>query len=67
MHSYGIFPPKTLPGMRMVTVVEGSNDGEQWSEYEFTHQVCTERARPCFMAPIHLRIQYLVFYAAHGM
>ncbi len=45
-------------------VLEGSNDGVTWQEYEFTHKVTSLSRRPPVVAPHQPRLDWQMWFAA---
>jgi hypothetical protein len=45
-------------------VIEGSRDGEHWSEYEFRYKPGNVTRRPRFVAPYHPRLDWQMWFAA---
>eukprot|EP01006_Ploeotia_vitrea_P035954 TRINITY_DN65950_c6_g1_i1.p1 TRINITY_DN65950_c6_g1~~TRINITY_DN65950_c6_g1_i1.p1 ORF type:complete len:915 (-),score=378.68 TRINITY_DN65950_c6_g1_i1:106-2826(-) len=66
VHSYGVFPPHSFPGVRFIVVYEGSADGERWERYEYKFTTSAAHTRPVIAAPYHPRFDMIMFYAANG-
>ncbi|MGB7441856.1 MAG: lipase maturation factor family protein [Coleofasciculaceae cyanobacterium] len=66
LHAYGVFPPHSSPGIRLVPIVEGTEDGRVWQEYHYRYMTSTESSPPRFVAPFHPRLDHGVFYEAFG-
>jgi hypothetical protein len=62
VNSYGAFGSITRE--RNELVVEGSADGAVWREYEFKGKPGDPRRRPAQVAPYHLRLDWLMWFAA---
>ena len=67
VNSYGAFGNITRE--RNEVVVEGTEDAEPsattaWKEYEFKGKPCDPRRRPPQYAPYHLRLDWLMWFAA---
>lgn len=67
LSGYGVFPPTSGPPMRMIAVVEGSNDGEQWKQYEYRYIPTHQKSAPPIIAPHHPRLDHAIHYATMGM
>ena len=63
-NSYGLFAVMTRP--RYEIVVQGSNDGEAWLDYEFKYKPGDPRRRPGFVAPHQPRLDWQMWFAALG-
>lgn len=59
---YGLFAIMTRS--RPELVLEGSNDGVTWQEYEFTHKVTSLSRRPPVVAPHQPRLDWQMWFAA---
>lgn len=66
LHSYGVFPPKSMAPVRNIAVVEVSWDGESWHELEYAHAATRPEHRPRFMAPFMMRWEQMLIYETHG-
>jgi hypothetical protein len=64
INSYGLFAVMTTT--RPEIVVEGSNDGETWSAYEFTYKPGDLARRPPMVAPHQPRLDWQMWFAALG-
>lgn len=64
--AYGVFVPRSLAPVKLVPVLEGSDDGEHWHAYEYRYAPTTEHSRPGFVAPYHPRLDQACQYAAYG-
>lgn len=62
LNAYGAFGSVTR--RRREVVVEGSDDGEQWSAYEFRAKPGDVTRRPGQFAPYHLRLDWLMWFLA---
>jgi hypothetical protein len=51
---------------RYEIIVQGSNDGEHWLEYEFKYKPGDTRRRPAFVAPHQPRLDWQMWFAALG-
>ncbi|TNE79690.1 MAG: hypothetical protein EP332_10160 [Bacteroidetes bacterium] len=67
IHAYGVFPVKSQPPMKLVPIIEGSMDGENWETYEFKYTLSKEHHRWKFVAPYHPRLDHFVFYDAFAI
>lgn len=67
VNGYGVFHARAGPPLRWVTVVEGSNDGQEWKKYRYRHMMTDGHSRPRFIAPHHPRLDYHSFYDAVGV
>jgi lipase maturation factor 1 len=63
--SYGLFA--TMTTRRGEIVVEGSNDGETWQEYEFPYKPGRLDRRPPWVAPHQPRLDWQMWFAALGV
>jgi hypothetical protein len=66
LHSYGVFPPKSMPGIRGVAVIEVSYDGETWHDLEYTRAATRPSNAPRFIAPHMARWDQTVIYESYG-
>ena len=64
VNTYGLFAVMTTT--RPEIVVEGSNDGEQWTPYEFRYKAGDVRRRPPWVAPHQPRLDWQMWFAALG-
>lgn len=64
VNSYGLF--RVMTKERPEIVVEGSNDGKTWSEYEFKYKPGDLRRPPCWVAPHQPRLDWQMWFAALG-
>ncbi len=62
--SYGLFA--TMTTVRPEIVIEGSNDGSNWLEYEFRYKPGRLDRRPPFVAPHQPRLDWQMWFAALG-
>jgi predicted DCC family thiol-disulfide oxidoreductase YuxK len=60
--SYGLFAVMTTS--RPEIIVEGSNDGVTWLEYEFKYKPGDLKRRPKFVAPHQPRLDWQMWFAA---
>jgi hypothetical protein len=68
VHGYGVFPPHTAPSLKIVPIIQGSNDdGQTWLDYEWRDMICDVRRAPPFVSPRQPRVEYKMFYEALGM
>jgi hypothetical protein len=65
--SYGVVPPNSSPPMKMVPVIEGSEDGENWRAYSFAYMPTQDHSPPRFVAPHHPRLDHSSIYAGLGL
>ena len=66
LHSYGVFPPKSMPGIRGVAVIEVSWDGETWHDLEYTRAMTRPEHAPRFIAPHMARWDQTIIYESYG-
>jgi hypothetical protein len=66
-HAYGVFPPRSPPQMKLAPVLEGTWDGEEWKEFEFSIYPTRETSRPRFVAPYHPRVDQAIVYEPLGL
>jgi len=64
LSSYGLFAVMTTS--RAEIVVEGSNDGVTWLEYEFKYKPGDVKRPPKFVAPHQPRLDWQMWFAALG-
>jgi len=64
VNAYGLFAVMTTT--RPEVVVEGSNDGVSWLEYEFKYQPGDLRRPPPWIAPFQPRLDWQMWFAALG-
>jgi len=62
--NYGLFAVMTKS--RPEIILEGSNDGEQWTPYEFRWKPGDLYTRPMFVAPHQPRLDWQMWFAALG-
>jgi len=62
--SYGLFAVMTTT--RPEIIVEGSNDGITWREYEFKYKSGDVKGRPRFVEPHQPRLDWQMWFAALG-
>jgi hypothetical protein len=63
VNGYGVFPPNSVPALRIVTQFEGSDDGVSWKPYLYKYVATRPQDRPVFVAPHHPRIDMAIVYA----
>jgi hypothetical protein len=61
-NGYGLF--RVMTTERPEIVIEGSRDGEHWSEYEFRYKPGDVTRPPGFVAPYHPRLDWQMWFAA---
>lgn len=61
-NNYGLFAVMTHP--RPELMVEGSDDGREWREYEFPAKPGDLAKRPTFVAPYQPRLDWQLWFAA---
>ncbi len=64
VNSYGLFAVMTTT--RLEIVVEGSNDGQHWQEYEFRYKPGDLKHAPRWVAPYQPRLDWQMWFAALG-
>jgi predicted DCC family thiol-disulfide oxidoreductase YuxK len=64
INDYGLFMVMTTE--RHEIVVQGSNDGVHWSDYEFKYKPGSLNKRPAFVAPFQPRLDWQMWFAALG-
>ena len=64
INNYGLFAAMTTE--RHEIIVQGSNDGVHWSDYEFKYKPCDLTRRPAFIAPFQPRLDWQMWFAALG-
>jgi hypothetical protein len=65
--AYGVFPPNTSAPIKMVPVMEGSHDGEDWTPIPWKFMPTGERTPPRFIAPHHPRLDHSCIYVGLGL
>jgi hypothetical protein len=64
INDYGLFMVMTTE--RHEIIVQGSNDGVHWSDYEFKYKPGDLDKRPVFVAPFQPRLDWQMWFAALG-
>ncbi len=64
VNSYGLF--RVMTRSRPEIVIEGSNDGRTWLEYEFPWKPGDLKRRPAFVEPHQPRLDWQMWFAALG-
>jgi lipase maturation factor 1 len=64
INGYGLFAVMTTE--RPEIIIEGSNDGREWKEYEFQYKPGDPSRRPGFVAPHQPRLDWQMWFAALG-
>lgn len=64
VNPYGLFAIMTRD--RPEIVIEGSDDGRTWMPYEFRYKPGDLSRRPAFVAPMHPRLDWQMWFAALG-
>jgi hypothetical protein len=64
INNYGLFAVMTMS--RPEIIVEGSNDGVVWQEYEFKYKPGDVKRRPRFVEPHQPRLDWQMWFAALG-
>ncbi len=64
VNSYGLFAVMTT--RRPEIIVQGSNDGDTWLDYEFPYKPGDLKRRPPFIAPHQPRLDWQMWFAALG-
>ncbi len=62
VNGYGLFAVMTT--LRPEIIVQGSNDGVEWRDYEFKHKPSDLSRRPGFVAPHQPRLDWQMWFAA---
>ena len=62
VNSYGLFALMTTS--RPEIIIQGSNDGETWLDYEFPYKPGDPRRHPPFVAPHQPRLDWQMWFAA---
>ena len=62
VNSYGLFAVMTTT--RPEIIVQGSNDGEAWLDYEFPYKAGDLKQRPKWVAPFQPRLDWQMWFAA---
>jgi hypothetical protein len=64
INNYGLFAVMTTE--RHEIIVQGSNDGVHWLDYEFKYKPGDVHRRPVFVAPHQPRLDWQMWFAALG-
>jgi lipase maturation factor 1 len=64
INGYGLFAVMTTS--RHEIIVQGSNDGVHWLDYEFKYKPGDLDRRPAFVAPFQPRVDWQMWFAALG-
>lgn len=64
VNGYGLFAVMTTS--RPEIIIEGSNDGNTWREYEFKFKAGDLRRAPRWVAPLQPRLDWQMWFAALG-
>ncbi|HXB57963.1 MAG TPA: lipase maturation factor family protein [Candidatus Acidoferrales bacterium] len=64
INDYGLFMVMTTE--RHEIIVQGSDDGAHWSDYEFKYKPGDLNGRPVFVAPFQPRLDWQMWFAALG-
>jgi lipase maturation factor 1 len=64
INDYGLFMVMTTE--RHEIIVQGSDDGAHWSDYEFKYKPGDLNKRPVFIAPFQPRLDWQMWFAALG-
>jgi predicted DCC family thiol-disulfide oxidoreductase YuxK len=64
VNSYGLFAVMTTT--RNEIIVQGSDDGTTWLDYEFKYKPGGLNHRPAFVAPLQPRLDWQMWFAALG-
>jgi Lipase maturation factor len=67
VHPYGVFPPKTMPAVRGIPLIEVSWDGKQWRECPHQFSPTGPDSVPRFVAPHHPRGDQVAIYEGFGL
>lgn len=62
INDYGLF--RVMTTERDEIIVQGSNDGVHWSDYEFKYKPGDVQRRPVFVAPFQPRLDWQMWFAA---
>ncbi len=66
IHAYGVFPPESGPPVKWVPIIEGTQDGKEWKEYQYRYTPSQPSSPPKFVAPHHPRLDHAIFYESFG-
>lgn len=64
VNNYGLFEVMTTS--RPEIIIEGSNDGQNWTEYEFKYKPGDIKKPPQWVAPYQPRLDWQMWFAALG-
>ena len=62
VNTYGAFG--SVSKVRDEIVIEGSEDGREWKEYELPCKPGDPMRRPCLVTPYHYRLDWQMWFAA---
>jgi predicted DCC family thiol-disulfide oxidoreductase YuxK len=62
INSYGLF--RVMTTTRNEIVIEGSDDGTNWTAYDFKYKPGDVMRRPAFVAPLQPRLDWQMWFAA---
>lgn len=62
LHSYGLFVHMTIE--RNEIIIEGSEDQQVWTPYEFQWKPGNPLGKPCWIAPLQPRLDWQMWFAA---
>ena len=63
-NTYGLF--RVMTTNRLEIIVQGSNDGVNWLDYEFKYKPGDPKRRPGFVAPHQPRLDWQMWFAVFG-
>ena len=67
VNSYGVFPPNSLPPLRLQIVFEGSMDGREFLQYGYKYVPSFPNSRLPVIAPYHARLDQWSYYVGQGI
>lgn len=67
VHPYGVFPPKAMPAVRCIPLIEVSWDGQSWTECHHQFSPTAPTSKPHFVAPHHPRGDQVAIYEGFGL
>lgn len=67
VNGYGVFPPHAMPPIRLIPVVEGSDDGTTWKQYGYKFMPSFPDSKPPVIAPFHARFDQYAYYVMMGV
>ena len=64
VNGYGVFPPNSVPPLRIIPVFEGSDDGVTWKAYRYRHMPRARTSAPHIRRPLPSAHRHGAVYSA---